>query len=242
MAQTKSGRNLRWYFQGSAVGMGRMTMLKPDVAQGLDAVKECGTPDVVEYVLKVPETSIQFGWNVINKAQLANAMGQTSGGLNSAGGVGGSGVGEVPSIPQSFDVVERRIKAGTEGTTGEVVEGYTIYQAVQVEKKAWDQEVDKLVGASINGKCREPRDFEGINGIAFDKFTPNGVLTAFVLTHKSIQHKDGLLTIRGEFPLGTVLKEGVDYTVASTSSSTTCTFSPAPASSAVPNILFVYAW
>lgn len=233
MAQTKSGRNLRWYFNGQTVGMGRMTSLKPDVDQGLDAVKEVGNPDVIEYVLKVPETSIQFGYNVINKKQLALAMGQT---------VGINGVGEVPSVPQSFDIVERRIKPGTEGTTSEVYDGYTIYQAVAVEKKSWDQEVDKLIGASVSGKCRTPRDYEGINGIQFDNLTGNGVLTTFTLTKKSIANQDGTLTIRAESPYFTVLKENTDYTTASTSASTSVTFNTAPASSAVANILVIYAW
>lgn len=242
MSQTKSGRNLRWYFQGQAVGMGRMTMLKPDISTGLDAVKEVGNPDIIEYVQKVPETSYQFGYNVINKAQLAKAMGQTVGGLDSAGGTGGSGVGEVPSIPQLFDIVERRIKPGTEGTTSEVVDGYTVYQSIAVEKSSWDQEVDKLVGASVSGKGRSPRDFEGINGISFDTFIPNGVLTIFTLVHKSIQHKDGKLTIRVENPLGTVLKEGSDFTTASTSSTTSLTFGTAPASTTAASILALYGW
>lgn len=233
MSQTKSGRNLRWYFQGQTVGMGRMTMLKPDVDQGLDPVKEVGNPDVVEYVLKVPETSVQFGYNVINKGQLAKAMGQT---------IGINGVGEVPDLPQQFDIVERRIKPGTEGTTTEIYDGYTLYQQVAVDKKSWDQEVDKLIGASISGKCRSPRDYEGINGIAFDSFTGNGVLTTFNLVHKSIANKDGTLTVRAETPLLTVLKEGSDYTTASTSASTSVTFGTAPGSSTVANILVVYAW
>lgn len=233
MAQTKTGRQLRWYFNGATVGMGRMTMLKPDFQQGLDPVKEVGNPDIVEYALKVPETTLQLAYNVINKAQLAKALGQT---------VGIGGVGEVPNIPESFDIVERRLKAGTEGSTAEVVEGYTLYQGVQVEKEAWDQEVDKLVAATISAKCRRPRDFEGINGILFDKFTGNGVLTAFVLTQKSIKDQYGFLTLRAETPLLSVLREGVDYTTASTSSNTTVTFNVAPASSTVPNILVAYAW
>ena len=232
MALTKSGRNLRWYFQGSAVGMGRMTMLKPDLSQGLDAVKEVGNPDIIEYVLKVPETSINFGFNVINKKQLALAMGQS---------VGIAGVGEVPFIPENFDVVERRIKPGTEGTLSEVYDGYSIYQYVQVEKQSWDQEVDKLVSGSVSGKCRRPRDFEGINGIQFDKFNGTGAQTTFPLTQKSIANADGTLTIRVESPIGTELKYGVDFTVASTSSSTAITFTNAPASTTAA-ALAIYAW
>lgn len=246
MAQTLSGRNIRWYFQGSPVGMSRVTMLKPDISQGLDPVKEVGNPSVVEYVLKVPETSISFGYNMISKAQFAAALGQSVGGSNASGGVTPGagevlGAGEVPAIPQSFDVVERRIKPGTEGTTAEVITGYTIYQGVQLEKQSWDQEVDKLISVDISGKCRSPRDYENINGIQFDKFTGNGSTTAFISTFRPYMGADGFLTIRTEAPLGTVLKEGADFTVASTSSSMSMTFAVAPASSTVPNILVVYA-
>lgn len=249
MAQTLSGRNLRWYFQGSVVGMGRVTMLKPDLQIGLDAVKECGTPTVLEYVPKVPETTINLGYNLISKYQLAAAMGQVLGGTDaSLGSTAAPGaivnVGEVPSIPQQFDIVERRIKPGTEGTTGEIVNGYSIYQNVAVEKESWDQEVDKLVGVDISGKCKAPRDYENINGISFEKFVPNGVLTAFVTAHKPVQGKDGLNTIRVEAPIGTTLREGTgaDYTTASTSSSMTITFAVAPASSTANQVLAIYAW
>lgn len=249
MAQTLSGRNIRWYFQGSAVGMGRVSSLKPDLAIGLDAVKECGTPTVLEYVPKVPETSITFAYAMISKAQLATAMGQIVAGSDASLGltVGSgmvAGVGEVPSIPQSFDIVERRIVPGTEGTTAEIVKGYTIYQAVAIEKQSWDQEVDKLIGVDISGKCKAPRDYENNNGIQFDRFTGNGSTTAFVTTHKPILGKDGNLSIRVETPYYTVLKEGAgaDFTTASTSSNMTITFAVAPASSTVNNILGIYAW
>jgi hypothetical protein len=246
MAQTLSGRNLRFYFNGSAVGMGRVSMLKPDLQIGLDAVKEVGTPTVLEYVPKIPETSLSMGYALINKAQLALAMGQQIGALDSTLGITpGSGtpnVGEVPSIPQSFDVVERRIKPGTEGSQAEVITGYTIYQAVAVEKQSWDQEVDKLVAVDISGKCKAPRDYENINGIQFDRFVGNGSTTAFITTHKPIMGKDGYLTIRSESPYLTVLKEGSDYTVASTASNATVTYAVAPASSTAQNTLIIYAW
>lgn len=232
--QTLTGRNLRWYFQGSSVGMSRVTQLKPDVTQGLDPVKECGTPDVVEYALKVPETSLTFAYSIISKKQLALAMGQT---------LSNGSSGEVPDIPTNFDIVERRIQPGTEGLlNGEVVTGYTVYQLCQVEKQSWDQEVDKLIASNLSVKCRHPRDYEGINGIVFDKFTGNGSTTAFVLSQRSIPNKDGTLILRGETPLGTVLKYGSDYTVASTSSTTTVTFTTAPASTTTPNILALYAY
>lgn len=236
MAQTLTGRQLRWYFQGQAVGMGRMTSLKPDTSQGLDPVKEAGNPDIVEYVKKVPETSLSLGYNVFSKGQLALALGQ---GL---GPTGSGSVGHVPDLPDNMDVVERRIKPGTEGTTAEVITGYTLYQKVMVEKDSYDEEVDKIVSRSLSAKCAKPLDFEGINGVAFDKFTGNGVLTAFVLTHLSAGLSNGRLSIRAESPFQTFLKEGSDYTASSSASTTTITFNTPPASSAVPNVLVVYPW
>lgn len=235
--QTKTGRNIRWYFNGKAFAMSRVTMLKPDVTQGLEKVIECGTPRIIEYAKKVPENAISLGFTIINKAQMAVAMGQSL-------SVSGS-VGEVPDLPDNIDIVERRIKPGTEGTLSEVVDGYTLYQGVMVEKKAWDQEVDKLLTATVSAKSSEPRDFEGINAIVFQNFTGDGSTTAFVLASHSANNllKDGSLVIRAEAPLGTVLKYGSvnDYVAASTSSTTTVTFNVAPASSTVPNILIVYA-
>src|SRR5580692_5651852 len=115
MAQkTLTGRNIRWYFNGKAFAMSRVTSLKPDVNQGLDKVIECGDPNIIEYAKKVPETSLSLGFTIINKAQLAVAVGQS---LSVS-----STVGEVPTLPDNIDIVERRIQPGTEGTTSEVVQ------------------------------------------------------------------------------------------------------------------------
>lgn len=237
--QTQTGRNLRWYAAGSAVGITRMKSLKPDRDQKLEAVKEAGNPDVAEYALMVPETSISLDYSVISIAQLQLALGLT---VNA----------EVPPLPTNFDIVEKHIQPGTEGTTTEVATGWALYQGVQVEKESWDQEVDKLVAVQITGKCRSPRRFvaynaatapNGIHGIVFDKFTGNGSTTAFVLSQKAAQLADGYYTIRSETPIGGVkLQETVDYTVASTSSTTTVTYTTAPASSTTPNILVVYVY
>lgn len=233
--QTKTGRNIRWYFNGQSVGMSRVMHLKPDTTQGLDPVKECGNPNIVEYALKVPETSLAFGYSVISKKQLALAMGQT---------LSNGTTGEVPNLPTGFDVVEKRIVPGTEGTTTESIDGWTIYQGVQVEKVNFDQEVDKLISAAISAKCIAPRDFEGINGIVFDQFAGNGSTTTYTLAHRSIPLKDGTLVIRVESPIGTTLKfgTGADYTTASTSSTTSVTFGTAPASSSTNNIQVAYAY
>jgi hypothetical protein len=236
MAQlTLTGRNIRWYFNGQNVGMSRVTSLKPDTTQGLDAVKECGNPNIVEYAQKVPETSLSFAYTVISKKQLALAMGLT---------LSNGATGEVPNLPLGFDIVERRIQPGTEGTTSEVYLGWTIYQGVQIEKTSWDQEVDKLIAANLSAKCIAPRDFEGINGIQYDKFIGNGSTTTFVLSKFAIPLKDGTLIIRAEAPTGTVLKYGAsnDYTAASTSSTTSITFNVAPASATSNNILVAYGW
>lgn len=238
MAQlTKTGRNIRWYFNGKAFAMSRVMSLKPDITQGLDPVKECGNPAIIEYAKKVPENALSLEHSIINKAQLAVAMG-----LNLSVS---ATTGEVPNLPDNIDIVERRIKPGTELTTTEVVDGYTIYQGVMIEKQAWDQEVDKLITSTINAKSIAPRDFEGINGIVFQNFTGDGSTTAFVVASHSAFNmlKDGTMAIRVESPIGTVLRYGSvnDYTTASTSSTTTITFVVAPASSSVVNILAVYA-
>lgn len=231
--QVKTGRYLRWYAQGSAVGITRMKMLKPDRQQGLDKVIEAGNPDVVEYVKKVAETSLQLDYNVINYDQLAKAMGQV---------IGVGGVGEVPVLPDNFDIVERLITPGTEGTTSEAYLGYVIYQQCMIEKDSWDAEVDKLYAVNLTAKCRNPRRFVGINGIQFDKFSGTGVQTAFILTQRVPRVlADGYYTIRVEAPLTTVVKETVDFTVASTSSNTTLNFVVAPAS-ATNNVLAIYAY
>lgn len=231
--QVKSGRHLRWYANGSPVGISRMKMLKPDTSRGLDKVVEAGNPDVVEYVKKVPETSLTLDYNVINYAQLALALGQSIGfdGTNTSG--------EVPDLPDNFDIVERMIVPGTEGTSNEQYQGFVIYQGIASEKDTWDAEVDKLVSVNLSAKCRRPRRFININGIAFDRFTANGATTAFTLANKARRNADGYYTIRVEAPLSIVLKETIDYTVASTSSSTTLTFAIAPASSSVPNVLSI---
>jgi hypothetical protein len=238
MAQkTLTGRNIRWYFNGKAFAMSRVTSLKPDVTQGLDKVLECGNPRIIEYAKKVPENAISLGFTIINKAQMAVAMGQS---LSVT-----STTGEVPPIPDNIDIVERRLQPGTEGTLSEVVQGYTLYEGVMIEKKAWDQEVDKLLAATVSAKSAEPRDFEGINAVVFENKTGNGSTTAFVIASSSAYNMlaDGSLLIRAESPLGTVLRYGQfnDYTCASTSSTTTVTFAVPPASSSVPNILLVYA-
>lgn len=230
MSQTKSGRYLRWYANGSAVGLSRMKSLKPDVQKGLDKVVEAGNPDVVEYVKKVPETTLALDYNVISYDQLAKALGQT---------VGVGGIGEVPDLPDNFDLVERMITPGTEGTTTETYQGYVLYQLVQTEKESWDAEVDKIYSVNISAKCKRPRRFVGINGVNFDKFTGNGSTTAFTLANKARQLADGYYTCRVEAPFSNYLKETVDYTVASTASTTTLTFATAPASSSVQNILVI---
>lgn len=239
--QTLTGRNIRWYFNGQAVGMARVMNLKPDVTQGLDAVKGCGNPNIIEYALKVPETSLSFQYAVISKKQLALAMGQT---------LSNGSTGEVPDPPTNFDVIEKRIVPGTEMTVaigsslGEQISGWTIYQGVQLEKKSWDQEVDKIITSTINAKCLAPRDFEGINALQYDKFIGNGSTATFVLSHYSVPLKDGTLVIRIESPIGTPLVFGAsaDYTVASTSSTTSVTFAVPPASSTSNNVLAFYAY
>lgn len=237
--QTQTGRNLRWYANGSAVGITRMKSLKPEKQQKLDTVTEAGNPDVVEYAKHVPETTLTLDYNVISVDQLAIALGQTVG-------------AEVPDIPDNWDIVEKHIVPGTEGTTTEAASGWTFYQGVMVEKESWDQEVDKLVSVSLSTKARSPRRFpaynaatkpNGINGLQPDKFTGNGSTSAFVLTQKAKQLKDGFYTIRVEAPIGGVpLKETIDYTVASTSSTTTINFTTPPASSSTPNVLAWYVY
>lgn len=235
--KTLTGRNIRWYFNGKPFAMSRVTDLKPDVTQGLEKVIECGNPQIIEYAKKVPENALSLGFTIINKAQMAVAMGQS---LSVS-----ATVGQVPPLPDNIDIVERRIQPGTEGTTTEVVQGYTLYESVMVEKKAWVQEVDKMMSATVSAKSAEPLDFEGINGIVFQNFTGDGSTTAFVLASHSANNmlSNGTLVIRVEAPLGTVLKYGSvnDYVAASTSSTTTVTFNTAPASSTTPNVLIVYA-
>lgn len=237
--QTKTGRNLRWYANGSAVGITRMKSLKPGRQQKLDAVLEAGNPDVAEYVKHVPETTLALDYNVISVDQLALALGQTVG-------------AEVPDIPDNWDIVEKQIVAGTEGTATEKAAGWTLYSGIMVEKEDWDQEIDKIISVAVSTKARNPRRFpaydavtrpNGINGLQPDKLTGNGSTTAFVLTQKAKLLKDGYYTLRVETPIGGVpLKETIDFTVGSTTSTTTLTFTTAPASSTTPNILAWYAW
>lgn len=231
-----TGRNIRWYANGQPVGISRMKMLKPSSTTGLDRVLECGNPKTVEYVKKVPETSIMFDLNVLSYRQLAVALGQTI-------GLDGTGVGEVPPLPDNFDIVERLISPGTEGTTAEVVFGYAIYQGIQVEKDDFDQEVDKLISRSVTAKAASVRRFDGVNGIQFDKFIGDGATVSFPLTKKTRQNADGLFTVRVENPLGFILAENFNYTVsAPTASTSAITFTTAPASSTAISILAVYVY
>lgn len=220
MSQTKTGQNLRWYFGGSPVGMGRVTSLKPDTSRGLDPVKQAGNDDVVEYAAKIKETTVAFGYNVISKRQLADAMNTTSTGVP----ILSSGAVAVPDIPENFDCVEKRIKAGTANTghygsssvwvSDEVIEGFTFYQLVAWEKDTYEQEVDKIVARSLSAKCKRPLDFEGINGIYFDRFRGNGVRNTFQLTQAAtVPLASGQRVIRVEAPLMNYLVEGVDYTI-----------------------------
>lgn len=237
--QTKTGRNLRWYANGTAVGITRMKSLKPSRQQKLDAVLEAGNPDVAEYVKHVPETTLALDYNVISVDQLALALGQVVG-------------AEVPDIPDNWDIVEKQIVPGTEGTTTELAAGWTFYQGIMVEKEDWDQEIDKMISVAVSTKARNPRRFpaynavtrpNGINGLQPDKLVGNGSTTAFVLTQKAKLLKDGYYTLRVETPIGGIpLKETIDFTVGSTSSTTTLTFTTAPASSTTPNILAWYAY
>jgi hypothetical protein len=239
--QVKSGRYIRWYANGLAVGLTRMSSVKPEKSTKLEAVKEAGNPDLVEYVKGIPETSLSLTYNVIHYGQLAIAMGQTIG----VGALASTSAasGEVPDIPDNFDLVERMIVPGTEGTNNEQYQGFVLYQQVQVNKDAWDPEVDKLYSVNLSANCRTPRRFINVNGLQADRFTGNGVQTAFVLTNKVPRPlKDGYYTIRVEAPYSTVLRETVDYTVASTTSTTTLNFATAPASSTVPNVLAWYAY
>lgn len=245
MATIKGGRYARWYANGSAVGIGLIKTAKSDISTPLEKVLEIGDPNIVEYYQKIPETTLSIAYSVISYAGLAAALGQTgisNGAANTPVTTTAAFVGEVPALPSVFDVVERLITPGTEGTLTETYQGFCIYQNVQVEKESWDLEVDKVLAVDISGKCKRPRRFVNIAGIQFDKFTGNGSTTAYVLSQKARQLGDGYYTIRVETPLLTVLKETVDYTVGSTSSTTTVTFTVAPASATAANILTIYAY
>lgn len=236
--QTKTGRHFKWYFNGVAVGMSLVKSLKPERSLPLEAVMQCGSGDVFEYAQKVQETSLTLDYTMISYSQLAQAAGQTV-------------VNEVPDLPTNMDIVEKMIVAGTEGTANEQAQGWAIYQRVQFEKEGFDIEADKVTAVNLSAKCKRPRRYPGANGIQFDNFTGNGVKTAFQLTKNSVrQGADNFWTIRAEYPLGTVLQEGVDYSTSvgsvsngvAASASINFLNSVVPASSATANILAVYAY
>jgi len=232
LSQVKGGRYLRWYANGNSVGISLAKMFKPDAQQGLEKVLEAGNPDVFEYFKKVPETTISFQYTVISYDQLYKAL---AGGNEPVASY--SAPGEVPPLPDNWDIVERMITPGTEGTLNETYLGFVLYQGVQVEKESWDAEVDKVLAVDISAKCKRPRRYVGVAGIQFDTFKGNGSTTAFTLTYTPIAGQDGFKTARVETPMGTKLKETVDFTVAGS----TMTFTNAPASSATNNILAIYA-
>ncbi len=235
--QTKTGRHFKWYFNGRPVGISLVKMLKPERSMPLEAVKQCGSGRVFEYAQKVEETSLTLDYTLIDYAQLAKAAGQTV-------------VNEVPDLPVNFDIVEKMIVAGTESTANETAQGWAIYQRVQFEKEGYDTEADKLVAVNMTAKCQKPRRYPGANGIQYDNFNGNGVLTSFPLTKTTVrQGQDGFWTIRLEYPLGTVLSEGVDYstTVGSVTNGIAASASVVFLNSVVPasataNIMAVYAY
>lgn len=243
----KSGRNFRYYLNGLPVGtaggkvLARVKMMKPDTQRGLDKILEVGNPNVVEYVKKVPETSLTIDYSVIDYTQFAVAAGQSIG----TDGVNTSALssGEIPDFPDNFDIIERMIVPGTEATANEQVQGYVIYQGISLEKDMFDVEVDKLASFNLTAKCKRPRRFTNVNGINTDRLTGTGVQTAFVLSQVVKRaNADGFYMIRVEAPFTFVNAEGTDFTVASTSSSTTLNFVIAPPTSVNPNILAVYAY
>ncbi len=240
LIQTKSGRHVRAYFNGTNVGLARMKSIKPDISTPLDPVMELGNPNVAEFVPKVSQTTLTFDYMVISYGQLAVALGLTYGSSSSNPNAINGVVGEVPRIPSTYDIVERLIKPGTEKTSTEVYYGYTIYQKILIEKETWDEEADKVISVNISAKCIPPRRYEGINGIKFDAFTGNGSTTAFVLTSRAVPGADGYNTIRADVGGGnTSLNEGFDYTSASTSSNTTVTFNNAPPTGGI-TIIYAY--
>lgn len=240
LIQTKSGRYVRSYFNGTNVGLARMKSLKPDISTPLDPVMEMGNPAVVEYVPKVAQTTLTFEYMVISYGQLAKALGiQYGSSTANANAINGL-VGEVPPIPSSFDIVERLIKPGTEKTANEVYYGYVLHQKILIEKETWDSEADKVISVNISAKSVAPRRYEGINGIIFDKFTGNGSTTAFVLTNRAVPGADGYNTVRADTGNGVnSLYEGFDYSAASTSSNTTVTFNTPPPAG---QIVIIYAY
>lgn len=240
--QSKTGRHFRWYANGLTIGLSLVKSLKPDRSMPLESVVQCGNGDVFEYAQKVQETSLTLDYTLISYDQLAKAMGQTV-------------ANEIPDLPQNVDIVEKMIVAGTEGNSNETAQGYAFYGRVQFEKESFDIEADKLVSVNLTAKCKKPRRYPGANGIQYDKFTGNGVTSTFALTKNSVrQGADGYWTIRGEYPLGTALTEGQDYTVNASNfaagsnntiaSTASASFSNGvvPASSATPNVMFIYAY
>lgn len=235
--QTKTGRHFKWYFNGQVVGMSLVKSLKPERSLPLEAVNQCGSGDVFEYAQKVQETSLTLDYTLISYSQLATAAGQTV-------------VNEVPDLPTNMDIVEKMIVAGTEGTATEQAQGWAIYQRVQFEKEGFDIEADKVTAVNLSAKCKRPRRYPGANGIQFDTFSGNGVKTSFQLTKTTVrQGADAFWTIRAEYPVGTVLQEGVDYstTVAAPVSGITASASVVFLNSVVPasaanNVIVVYAY
>jgi hypothetical protein len=240
LIQTKSGRYVRSYFNGTNVGLARMKSLKPDISTPLDPVMELGNPNVAEYVPKVAMTTLTFEYMVISYGQLAKALGITYGSSSANANAINGVVGEVPPIPSSFDIVERLIRPGTEKTANEVYYGYVLHQRILIEKETWDQEADKVISVNITAKSVAPRRYEGINGIKFDPFTGNGSTTAFILSQRAVPGYDGYQTVRADVGGGvSTLFEGFDYTAASTSSNTTVTFNTAPPAGAI-TIIYAY--
>lgn len=229
LIQTKSGRYVRSYFNGTNVGLARMKSIKPDISTPLDPVMELGNPVVAEYVPKVAQTTLTFEYMVISYGQLAKALGVAYGTSSSNANAINGVIGEVPPIPSSFDIVERLIKPGTEKTANEVYYGYVLHQKILIEKETWDQEADKVISVNISAKSVAPRRYEGINGIKFDSFSGTGSTSSFILTQKAVPGYDGYQTVRADVGNGvSSLYEGFDYTAASTSSNTTVTFNSAP--------------
>lgn len=232
--QVKNSKHMSFFANGVAVGLARVQSVKSTTNQKLQTVAECGNPDVVEYSAGVRETDLSLAFLVFGLGQLAVALGliPESQAL--------SYVGEVPAIPEKFDVVEKLIKVGTENTPGEVAEGFSIYQGIQVDKETFDTQIDKIVMSDITCKAKPPRRYMGAKAIPFDKFTGDGSLSTFVLTGTPMVGLDGNKTIRVENPLGIVLAEGTDYTVVGSGASPSLTFTNgAPASGT--KVLAIYA-
>lgn len=236
--QTKTGRHFKWYFNGSAVGISLVKSLKPERSLPLETIMQCGSGDVFEYAQKVGETSLSLDYTLISYSQLAIAAGQTV-------------VNETPDLPTNMDIVEKMIVAGTESTANEIAQGWAIYQRVQFEKEGFGIEADKAVAVTLSAKCKRPRRYPGANGIQFDQFAANGVKTSFKLTQATVrQGADSFWTVRVEYPTGTVLQEGIDYStsvsgvVSGVAASASVLFlnGVVPASSATSNILAIYAF